>query len=50
MQDNGKIEYVWQGKNGKYFALISYWIGTGFQRVEREISEPVFNAVDSGVL
>ena len=50
MQDNGKIEYAWQGKNGRFFAIISYWIGTGFQRVEREINESVFNAVESCVL
>ena len=44
-----KINFVWAGKNGKFFAHVSVWIGTGYQSFEREISKSVFEGVESGV-
>lgn len=46
---DGKIEYVWAGKNNTFWALVSYWVGTGYQRVEMQITKSVFDGVESGV-
>ena len=35
-QQNGKIVNMWEGKNDTYWALIQYWIGSGYQYVERQ--------------
>ena len=37
--ENGTIRYMWEGKNGTYWALYSYWVGTGWQNVEREVDK-----------
>ena len=41
-QTNGKVVNMWQGKNNTYWALIQYWVGVGYQYVEREVSEEVY--------
>lgn len=38
----GKTVQMWEGKNGKYFALIQYWIGVGYQYVERETTKDAY--------
>ena len=48
MQDNGKVLFMWEGNNGKYFALVSYWIGTGYQNVEREVSKDIYDLWNLG--
>lgn len=39
MQKDAKVVSVWKGKNGTYWAKVSYWVGTGYQYVEREITQ-----------
>jgi hypothetical protein len=41
-QTNGKVVNMWQGKNNTYWALVQYWVGVGYQYVEREVSEEVY--------
>ena len=41
-QTNGKVVSMWQGKNNTYWVLVQYWIGVGYQYVEREVSEEVY--------
>lgn len=41
-QTNGKVVNMWQGKNNTYWALVQYWIGVGYQYVEREVSAEVY--------
>jgi len=47
--ENGQVQYMWEGEKNTYWALISYWIGTGYQNVEREVSHNVYEGwkVDS---
>lgn len=40
--DKGEIRYMWEGKNNTYWALIIYWIGTGYQSVEREVARNIY--------
>ncbi len=40
----GTVDYCWEGKNNTYWCVMSYWIGTGFQRVEREITESFYKS------
>lgn len=40
--ENGQVQYMWEGEKNTYWALISYWIGTGYQNVEREVSHNVY--------
>lgn len=42
----GKVTMVWRGQTGKYFAIVEYWIGVGFQRVEREIDQATFERLN----
>lgn len=41
-QTNGKVVNMWKGKNNTYWALVQYWIGTGYQYVEREVNAEVY--------
>lgn len=41
-QTNGRVVKMWQGKNNTYWALVQYWIGTGYQYVEREVNAEVY--------
>jgi hypothetical protein len=43
MQDNGKVSYMWEGKNGTYWALVAYWIGSGYQYVERQVDKDTYD-------
>ena len=38
-QMRGKVVNMWEGKNDTYWCLMQYWVGTGFQYVEREVSK-----------
>lgn len=40
---DGNVVMVWEGKNGTYWCEISYWVGNGYQRCERQISASEFN-------
>lgn len=40
--DKGEVQYMWEGKGNTYWALVSYWIGTGYQNAEREVSRSVY--------
>lgn len=43
MKTEGNVVSVWQGKNGTFWCLMQYWVGTGFQNIEREIDESTYN-------
>ncbi len=40
--DKGEVKHMWEGKDNTYWALVSYWIGTGYQNVERKVSRSVY--------
>lgn len=41
-QDNGKVLFMWEGKNNTYWCLMQYWIGVGYQKVERQIDKDTY--------
>lgn len=43
MKSEGEVVAVWNGKGGTFWCLMRYWIGTGYQYVEREITETAYN-------
>lgn len=38
----GTVVSMWEGKNNTYWALISYWIGVGYQNVERQVAQNTY--------
>jgi len=40
--DKGQICFMWESKNGTYWAKVSYWIGTGYQSVERQVDKDTY--------
>lgn len=40
--DKGQIVTMWRGKNGTYWCLMRYWIGTGYQTVERQTDKDIY--------
>jgi len=40
--DRGKVLYMWEGSEGHYFAMVQYWVGVGFQNVEREVDRDTY--------
>lgn len=41
-QSEGKVVSMWEGKNSTYWCLVQYWIGTGYQYVERQCSQEAY--------
>ena len=38
----GKVVFMWKADSGKYFAKMQYWVGTGYQYVEREVTQGAY--------
>ncbi len=39
---NGKVVFMWKGQNNTFWCKMAYWIGTGYQYVEREVDQDVY--------
>jgi hypothetical protein len=45
--DNGKVVMVWKGNNNTFWCLMQYWVGTGFQSCERQITHHQYMSLNA---